>query len=444
MTIPLRLPWRCGKINAVKKPEKEKRLVVAVISADNASGRAQLRGVRDAARRFGWRLETIDIYYQGRDYAKYGSLLARADGVIARHVDSLADAALGALGVPLVALDASWKPGMGSRPWASVVCDNRAVAETAAEELLATGRRHFAVVPVLKPQNWTKSRERAFLARIRAAGCEARRYGPRTDWDWGAERAELARWLSRLPRPFGVFAPNDRLAKFTLEACLDAGLEVPRDVAIVGADDDDTYCLAVKTSLTSVRIDFEGAGRLAAETLQRLMDGDEPQLGRHASSVSWTRKMRLLPAKGAAHAPRKPLRLQYGVLGVARRGSTRTGTASSTDPRLQDGLDFIARRFGDPYIGVRNVAEAMGVKMRQAYRLFNSTGKTIRQHIEETRLARIRELLSASDKSISDIAKECGFSSQTYFCDFCRRRLGSAPSVWRAAQSRERGMGNGE
>ena len=114
---------------------------------------------------------------------------------------------------PLVALDASWKPGMGSRPWASVVCDNRAVAETAAEELLATGRRHFAVVPVLKPQNWTKPRERAFLARIRAAGCEARRYTPRTDWDWGAERAELARWLSRLPRPFGVFAPNDWRAK---------------------------------------------------------------------------------------------------------------------------------------------------------------------------------------------------------------------------------------
>lgn len=392
----------------MKKPPKPKPLVVAVISTDYAAARTELRGVTDTARRLGWSLETIDIYFLGRDYAKYGSLLARADGVIARHVDSLADAALGALGVPLVALDASWKPGMGSRPWASVVCDNRAVAETAAEELLATGRRHFAVVPVLKPQNWTKPRERAFLACIRAAGCEVRRYGPRTDWDWGSERTELARWLSRLPRPFGVFAPNDRLAKFTLEACQTAGLEVPRDAAIVGADNDETHCLSVRPNLSSVRIDFEGAGRLAAETLRRLME------------------------EGAAKRPRRPLVESYGVLGVARRASSRVGPAPAVDPRLRDGLDYIARRFGDPYLGIRDVARAMGVCPRQAERVFATTGKSIRRHVEEARLGRVKELLATSDASIGDIARECGFSSQTYFCDFCRRLLGCSPTDWRA------------
>ena len=445
MTIPLRPSWRCGRIKTVKKPEKEKRLVVAVISADNASGRAQLRGVRDAARRFGWRLETIDIYFQGDDWPRINrELLEHADGVVARHFDSVSGGTLAALGVPLVGTDTGGAPSNpGTRNghrdfglWAEVSCDAAAVSNAAAQELLATGLEHFVFVAPPKRLTWTKNREREFARCIREAGRDIRRYRPTTEWDWAAERKSLVRWLSRQPRPFGLFAANDQFSKFALEACLEAGLEVPRDVAVIGADDDDTYCLAVKPSLTSVRIDFEGAGRLAAETLQRLMDGDEPQLGRHASSVSWTRKMCLLPAKGATHAPRKPLRLQYGVLGVARRGSTRTGTASSTDPRLQDGLDFIARRFGDPYIGVRNVAEAMGVKMRQAYRLFDSTGKTIRQHIEETRLARIRELLSASDKSISDIVKECGFTSQTYFCDFCRRRLGCSPTAWRARSRR--------
>jgi len=395
----------------MKKPEKPKPLVVAVISTDYAAARTELRGVTDTARRLGWSLETIDIYFLGRDYAKYGSVLARADGVIARHADSLADAALGALGIPLVSLDTSWKPGMGSRPWASVVCDNRAVAETAAEELLATGRRHFAVVPVLKPQNWTKPREQAFLARIRASGCEARRYSPRTDWDWGAERAELARWLSRFPRPFGIFAPNDRLAKFTLEACQAAGLEVPRDAAIVGADNDETHCLSVRPNISSVRIDFEGAGRLAAETLRRLME------------------------EGAAKRPRRPLMESYGVLGVARRASSRVGPAPAVDPRLRDGLDYIAHRFGDPYMGIRDVARAMDVCPRQAERIFAATGKSIRLHIEEKRLANVRELLATTDIPVGEVARRCGFASDTYFSQFVKDRLGLSPSAWRQASA---------
>ena len=187
-----------------------------------------------------------------------------------------------------------------------------------------------------------------------------------------------------------------------------AGLKVPQDAAIIGADNDETYCITAKPPLTSVRIDFDGAGRLAAQTLERMMDGrDEAR-------------------------PSRPLRLLYGVLGVARRGSTRTGIAPSEDPRLQDGLDYISHRFGDPYIGIRDVARAMDVCPRQAERIFATTGKSIRRHVEDARLDRVRELLTTSDLPIGDIARECGFASPTYFCDFCRRLLGSSPSDWRA------------
>ncbi len=395
------------------------KTVVAVISTDSAAPRAELRGVTDAARHLGWSLETIDLYFLGCNYAKYGSLLAWADGIIARHVDALANEALGALGVPLVSLDVKETHGLGSRPWTSVVCDDHAVAVAAADELLATGRRFFVVVPVLKPQNWTKPREQAFLARIRAAGCVARRYSPRTDWDWGAEREELARWLSRLPRPFGVFAPNDRLAKFTFEACQLAGLQVPRDAAIVGADDDDTHCLSVRPHLSSVRIDFEGAGRLAMETLAKLVAKCEQSGGR----------------KSPCGVSARPEVLHYGILGVARRASSRKEAVECPNPRLQDGLDFIEAHFGYPYIGADDVARAMRVGRRQADRLFAATGMTIQKHVEEARLARARDLLARTDIPVGIIAEKCGFTSETYFSRLCRRRLGMAPSAWRKANA---------
>ena len=415
---------------------------VAVISTDYAPCREELRGVAEAAQRVGWTLETIDNYFLGDGWVQQNwEILERADGVIARHRDSLVDGALAALGVPLVGLDVDLT-GIRKRDvdlWASVNCDATAVAGAAARELLATGRKSFAVVTTPKRYSWTRVREKVFLKTIRAAGCAARRYNPVTEWDWAAERESLSRWLTRLPRPFGVFAPNDHLAKFTFEACRAAGLDVPRDAAIIGADDDATYCLAVKPNLSSVRIDFEGAGRLAAETLQRLMDEFVQSTMHNAQCTidGGIRKKALMHQR-----PKRPLQLQYGILGVARRASTRVESApQAAVSRIQDGLDFIAARFGDPSIGVPDVAKAMGVEVRQAARLFATTGKTIRRHIEETRLARIRELLSTTNDTIADIAAKCGFVAGTYFSQFVRARLGCSPTAWRKRNARVRSPG---
>ncbi len=420
----------------MKKPVKHKRKVVALISPDNASGRAELRGVHDAARRFGWRLETVDIYFQGAEWPRINAeILAQADGIIARHIDTVSNGTLAALGVPLVGIDISIEPsssgagpaGKDYAPWITFSCDAAAVSRAAARELLATGREHFVFVAPPKRLTWTKAREKEFVKCIREAGRTIHRYRPTTEWDWVAERKSLTRWLARQPRPFGLFAANDQFSKFALEACLEAGLEVPRDVAVIGADNDDTYCLSVKPNLTSVRIDFEGAGRLAAQALERLMD--ETVSGVRPPQRSPASAPQRLPSRFArASAPRHP---KYGILGVARRGSTRTGPPTGADPRLQDGLDYIAAHYGDPYVGVRDVAGSMGVKLRQAYRLFSTTGKSIRRHIEDARLEHAKELLSTTSDPISHIARACGFASSAYFCDFCRRLLGCSPSVWR-------------
>lgn len=420
----------------MRRQGKPKRLVVSVISTDYAPYREELRGIADAARRFGWTLETIDNYFLGDGWARQNlDILEKADGVIARHRDSLADGTLSALGIPLVGLDVDLRGQRGGGIWTAVNCDNAAVAGAAARELLATGRKCFAVVTPPKRFNWTRLREKAFLERIRAAGCMARRYNPATEWDWVAERKSLSQWLARLPRPFGVFAPNDRLAKFALEACAAAGLDVPRDAAIIGADDDATYCLAVKPNLSSVRIDFEGAGRLSAEMLQRLMDEVESAKAT-PRTPRWTLPPNALRHPHSWRGSNAPRKCSYGVLGVARRASTRTGPSSGADPRLQDGLDYISGHFGDPQLGVGNVAKAMGVELRQAYRIFAATGRTIRQHIEETRLTHLQELLATTNSPISGIAAKCGFSSASYFCDFCHAHLGCSPTAWRMRNAR--------
>lgn len=394
-------------------------LVVAAVPLDNVTARTELRGISEVARRLGWNLETIDSSLTGDGYGQYRAVLARADGVIVRLMESLVDVLDLTGDVPIVGLDIrrtsvsrSDKTLYAKREcvkalWASVLCDHAKVAAAAADELIATGRKCFAFVPMLRRYQWTGPRGKFFLERIRAAGCDARLYKPVTEWAWVKERENLARFLAALPRPFGVFAGNDLLAKFALEACRTAGLAVPDDAAIIGADDDETFCLSSSPPLSSVRIDFEGAGRLAAEALASLLGGARPARTRMVG---------------------------YGTMGVARRDSTR-GAGGGLDLRVAAGLDFIATHSGDPFVGVRDVAAAMGVGRRQADRLFAVTGKSIRRHMEETRLAAAQAMLRGRGDAISDIAAYCGFSSANYFIRIFRARFGASPARWRQALS---------
>lgn len=56
-----------------------------------------------------------------------------------------------------------------------------------------------------------------------------------------------------------------------------------------------------------------------------------------------------------------------------------------------------------------------------------STGKTIRDYIEEQRIKKSIYLLQTTDYSLTRIAYECGFSSQSYFSYVFKRRMKQTP-----------------
>ena len=420
------------------EPKPESRLVVAVIATNAEVGRAEMRGIEGAAALAGWTLETIDPAQTGPDLALFASLLVRADGVIIREPEHLANAApLLRPETPVVQLD-----GIHPRAAVRIKCDVGGIADVAAGELLRLGRKCHVFIPMPRAWHWTNKRAEAFLSRVRTAGCEAVCYEPQTERGWSKEREALATWLSTLPRPMAIFAGNDFLAKFALAACRDAGLDVPGDAAILGADDDETLCLSTTPTLSSIRMDFEGAGRMAVERLAALMDAGvrassprrgesrRPGGGIRGQDACAPAAVRRQDGDSPSQRAPKPIVVRYGTLGVARRGSTREITPG-TDLRMAAGLDFIATHYTDPFIGVRDVAAAMGTSRRQAERLFHSQGKSIREHIEEIRLSRVRVLLKTTTMPLRAIAEECGFVSRPYLAFVFHRRFGKTPGGWR-------------
>ncbi|HZP84980.1 MAG TPA: LacI family DNA-binding transcriptional regulator [Chthonomonadaceae bacterium] len=77
------------------------------------------------------------------------------------------------------------------------------------------------------------------------------------------------------PRPTALLAANDLAALGALNACADAGVRVPEEMAVVGYDDA-PICELARPTLTTLRQPAQEMGRAAAEILCAVLDGKPP------------------------------------------------------------------------------------------------------------------------------------------------------------------------
>jgi DNA-binding LacI/PurR family transcriptional regulator len=202
-----------------------------------------------------------------------------ADGLLVVSLRLLADEVrrLEEAVVPTVVIDA----GVESLP--SVVVDDVAGGELAAQHLLALGHRRIAYIgdAVESRFGWTSSTRRLLgLSHALAAAdlelpAELVREGPH-----GRETAiGLATELLRLPDPpTAIFAHSDTQALGALEAAEQLGRRVPEELSVVGFDDIESARYA---GLTTVRQPLFESGRLGASMLLEGLNGVRSQPAPH-------------------------------------------------------------------------------------------------------------------------------------------------------------------
>ena len=174
-------------------------------------------------------------------------------------------------GVALVVIDPVDLP---DTDLASVGATNWAGGLAATEHLLSLGHRRIAAIGGPREMLCTQARIDGYRAALERAGVEFDRrlvlYGDfRHEGGFRASRALLA-----MPdRPSAIFAGSDQQAMGAYEAARQAGLQVPRDLSVVGFDDL-PLCQWLSPPLTTVRQPLEEMGRLAARTLFQQLDGE--------------------------------------------------------------------------------------------------------------------------------------------------------------------------
>lgn len=134
-----------------------------------------------------------------------------------------------------------------------VQIDEYAAAKELTQHLIDLGHRRIAFVRGLEDQQATHVRFRAFEDTMRAAGLEVDQQLVQPgnfQFEGGFEAGEKLFALDH--RPTAVFAANDDMAAGLITAARLEGIEVPRDLSVVGFDDS-SVAVRMVPRLTTVR-----------------------------------------------------------------------------------------------------------------------------------------------------------------------------------------------
>lgn len=370
--------------------------IILLIESSRVSGRDLLRGIAEYARHHGpW-----SFYWEPGGLEKAWPQLKQldADGIILRDLEKVEEVL--AYGLPAIVVGHSQQeiPGL-----ANVITDSEAIGRMAAEHLLQCGLRQFAFCGV-EAMPWSLLRGESFSRRIGEAGCPTHFYPAPTgaaQRSWKNERLFMARWLRTLPRPAGVMACNDDRAQQVIEACKIAGLKVPDEVAIMGADNDQLVCDLSDPPLSSIAINFERAGFESARLLDQMIKG-------HRKSYQ---KILVQPTR------------------VVARQSTDILTIE--DPAVGKALRFIRLHAKEP-LDVLAVVTATGLSRRVLEKRFRKLlARSILSEIRQVRVDQICRLLVETNQSVSQIALSLGYTGIEHVARYFRKEMGMTPLAYR-------------
>jgi len=396
-----------------------------------AMHRRFLDGMRRFAQTAGWHVEPVPL--EGLSSAALRGLV-RSHGAIGcirasgRPRPSGTERSFGVTQVPVVLVDP--RETDFSRRSGAVLCDNAAIAKVAFRELSAGHPPSYAAVTYWDPvQRWSKERIAAFCELCAEAGCECAVFSQPVLEPQDKRMARLTEWAGALPNNVAIFAVNDFTAVETAIALHSCHRQIPKTATLIGVDGSpERHDIPPSpVPITSVDINFESAGFLAARTLSAILA--KSPTAKHATS-----SRQVAPVNNANPAISSPLPpAMFGPLMVKRRESTRG--RGRRERFILEAAETIRREACNGLTAAK-LAARFPISRKHFERLFSEAiGHSVLDEILNIRLESVTAYLLRKDIAIDAIAGLCGFGSEIELRRLFRRRFGSSMTEWRARNS---------
>jgi LacI family transcriptional regulator len=300
---------------------------------------------------------------------------------------------------PIVTLsDASYDP-----PCPRVTNDDYAIGRIGAQHLMQLANRNFAFI------RWgsfafSAIREEGFTSELHKFGhpCSI------IEIPFLQRKVSIKRiksWLKSCNYPAAVMAPTDDVAILFMQICDEAGIRIPRDIAILGVNNVTLVCEMLTPTLSSITRNGEEIGVEAAKLLHRMMSGED--VG--------TTDIRVPP------------------VGITQRAST--SFIYSDDDAIEDAMRYIHNHANQP-ISVSDVVNSVLITRRTLELRFRKmTNRTIYDEIRQVHVQHACRLLRETNRTIGRIAHESGFTDKGRMHAAFNKITGMTPEQYRRENS---------
>ena len=331
-----------------------------------------------------------------------------------------------------------------------VAVDDAAVAKAAFRELSGGCPSMYAVVASKKKSVWSALRMEAFRREVAATKSTCLSFGdgePPAAPDIRARRLED--WIAALPRRCAIFAVNDETASEVVAAAKEVHRSIPRELTLLGVDNDPTICENDHPTISSIQLDFERMGFLAARLLAAKMTD---RAARGMTTAAYAANDDALRANDvtARHCAPSASSLQpkaalsftngtavatIGPLLAVRRESTRG--IGRREPRILKAVEII-RREACAGLTAEELAKRFPGSRRHFERRFREAiGHSVLDEILHVRLDKAFTLLASTDTAIGAIYALCGFRSPRALDFLVHDRTGMSMRDWRKRNYRK-------
>ena len=329
----------------------------------------------------------------------------QGDGVISDYLTLEELAALRDIGkIPVVSR--ILPPGGNVR---SVLSDTRAVARVAVDFFAGQGFRVFASVSARdfpgEVCGIPVSPGRALLELTRERGLEYHaHYCAPVEGNPPAYPemvAGIREFLRNLPKPAALTLTSVWVVAPVWRAVEELELRVPEEIAILCKSQRPLYTCYTPVPLSGISGEHGTVGLKLAETMQKMLDGDDVPLEPEVVSPS----------------------------AVIRRAST--DIIAVPHLKLATAIRFLIQNCGTS-VGIGEAARYAGLSQSMLNRLFRRyLGRTAAGFLQQLRIDRMKNLLDSTGLSLSEIAAQTGYSSPVSLSLAFRRATGMQPGAYR-------------
>ncbi|AQQ70357.1 Xylose operon regulatory protein [Limihaloglobus sulfuriphilus] len=285
----------------------------------------------------------------------------------------------------------------------NVIADEELISQNAYETLSQIGFSNFAFYGYSN-KIFSINRRKTFVKKLKAAGITPHTYQDdyydhMVTWSWDAEK--LSDWLKSLPKPVGIMCCCDHTAFRLVNTCKELGIDIPERVAVLSVGDNRLICSLNNPEISSITMDFEQSGYLAAELLQKA-----------AQKKTRKTELVLVPPK-------------Y----VSKRHST--DILITPDSEVTKAIRYIHSSAGN-LTSVADVVRITNNSRRHLERKFKEIFKrTIYQEIRRVKVEHIARMLLDTNLTVSEISYTLGYMGDSHIRRYFKAETGMTPTQYR-------------